>query len=1156
MLISVISLAQSPDTTGITDSNPAPQTPVVVGVTNNIQIKFVKYKTFQSPDSIYFNVLKLTNNTTERISGVAKVRVPANWNLISDDSKSISINPGESAYVPVRLVLARTVKGGVAYVVSATFDYDLAKPLLSTTCYITTPKVSKWRFFAPKRIVYLSKRVQFEKFELVFENNGNYDELILLDFAVGEALEMAEAEDGVFVRNFLLPANTDTSIFFDVRYIPKENGHEMHNWRGSDIRLTASTADKKETYGLWFKFLKSKHRNMIRGVTPLNLSVTARNLLSIRSLGLNIGVWGTILLKKKRELSYNFNNYSLLSFNNKTGKQYADQQWRYTRMMITYKDENLSVTFGDIVIGIESSAYGRGLKGSYTFGKNKIKAGIVRNLFYALNGFTLEHQINIGKTLNRLEYGISYINDDYNKINIAGGAVGVNFSFLQNQNVRLLVGYSNVYHNYNDSTFRINDTAFVKTDDPGVTFNGVGFILDYSGRILNKLRFNFMSRFGSKHHQSIYKGRQEMAANVWYDFNRKYTLLVRYGRYSYDPAIYRFGLLQPKRSFTKNLYMASLYAKFNRKITLQIGPNIEFLSRARYDYYMDRIDTLKTRSYRLNVRLHYRPEYTTLISPYVTMGFSEITQYADSAYGKPILNTSANSKPFYNFQAGLNFRKKHWGVNIYYYYGPYSISSQSAYLNGGLFHKSITVLPYFEKYIKKNIRLVSYNSYTYDSSRNTQRMNFNLRTEFYLKKEWMFFINNNLSLYSRVSSEYGKVSNRTYYLDIGFRKAFEIQQPRVKYYDLKIVCYEDLNGNRSFDDNEKGIDNIIIEIDRHADTSSTRLGKFEYLEMITDQFGEINYYKIPEGSYKLDFTPLFKLGNLYNINGDEQNIVIGSKTTLFVPFVKANRISGHVEVERDEYSSEGTIKLADLRITGADTAGNTYSTLTDNRGEFILFVPQSGRYKISVKTVFSNNFVLEQNDFVVDFNGFKEFEVVFKYREKRRGININGGNGSPLNGSTFEDRKINGSSSEPANDPTPSTNPSGNIPGDGSLPTNDPTGGPPNSSGNIKLGSQPSSSDAATARPDFPSIELIPEVSASSISWDATEFYIVLGVYDSQDIAQQLYDNLDSKDNAMIVRTPQNDYEVIYCYRTEQEAQMDLDGRASVFPTTRIWTKR
>ncbi|HHZ64819.1 MAG TPA: SPOR domain-containing protein [Flavobacteriales bacterium] len=92
------------------------------------------------------------------------------------------------------------------------------------------------------------------------------------------------------------------------------------------------------------------------------------------------------------------------------------------------------------------------------------------------------------------------------------------------------------------------------------------------------------------------------------------------------------------------------------------------------------------------------------------------------------------------------------------------------------------------------------------------------------------------------------------------------------------------------------------------------------------------------------------------------------------------------------------------------------------------------------------------------------------------------------------------------------------------------------------------------SRPGLVGSETTPELSGSSITWEETQYYIVLGSYGTRAIAQQFFDNLDSKENALIVRTPQNSYEVIYGFRTEQEARDDLSRRSIVFPAA--WISR
>ena len=52
---------------------------------------------------------------------------------------------------------------------------------------------------------------------------------------------------------------------------------------------------------------------------------------------------------------------------------------------------------------------------------------------------------------------------------------------------------------------------------------------------------------------------------------------------------------------------------------------------------------------------------------------------------------------------------------------------------------------------------------------------------------------------------------------VGIRKAFDIQQPRLAYYDLTIVGFNDLDGNGIKDENEKPISNVLINISRNQD---------------------------------------------------------------------------------------------------------------------------------------------------------------------------------------------------------------------------------------------------------------------------------------------------------------------------------------------------
>ncbi len=107
-------------------------------------------------------------------------------------------------------------------------------------------------------------------------------------------------------------------------------------------------------------------------------------------------------------------------------------------------------------------------------------------------------------------------------------------------------------------------------------------------------------------------------------------------------------------------------------------------------------------------------------------------------------------------------------------------------------------------------------------------------------------------------------------------------------------------------------------------------------------------------------------------------------------------------IKRDEFSALGKVSPASLKVTATDSMGNVHSALTDSDGEFLLFAPQAGLYTVRINNVFGEKFRLRQEQFVVDFNGLKEFKVTFVFEEKKRKINFKG----DINGFNFAKNKF------------------------------------------------------------------------------------------------------------------------------------------------------
>jgi hypothetical protein len=84
----------------------------------------------------------------------------------------------------------------------------------------------------------------------------------------------------------------------------------------------------------------------------------------------------------------------------------------------------------------------------------------------------------------------------------------------------------------------------------------------------------------------------------------------------------------------------------------------------------------------------------------------------------------------------------------------------------------------------------------------------------------------------------------------------------------------------------------------------------------------------------------------------------------------------------------GEVDVSNVKITAVDSKGRKISTLTDSRGNFTLFAPSVDLYNVSVNNIFRDHFDLRKNNYRVQLNGYKQFEVNFIFDEKRRRINF------------------------------------------------------------------------------------------------------------------------------------------------------------------------
>jgi outer membrane protein OmpA-like peptidoglycan-associated protein len=115
---------------------------------------------------------------------------------------------------------------------------------------------------------------------------------------------------------------------------------------------------------------------------------------------------------------------------------------------------------------------------------------------------------------------------------------------------------------------------------------------------------------------------------------------------------------------------------------------------------------------------------------------------------------------------------------------------------------------------------------------------------------------------------------------------------------------------------------------------------------------------------------------------------MGKNETLYIPFFENNKIFGRALLNRSKLSNLGSIDVSNIKVTAEDSYGKKYSALTDAAGNFSIYVPSVDKYKVNINNIFFENFELEQNNYEVQLNGYRQFEVNFIFNEKKRKINF------------------------------------------------------------------------------------------------------------------------------------------------------------------------
>ncbi|WP_123985168.1 hypothetical protein [Taibaiella soli] len=194
-----------------------------------------------------------------------------------------------------------------------------------------------------------------------------------------------------------------------------------------------------------------------------------------------------------------------------------------------------------------------------------------------------------------------------------------------------------------------------------------------------------------------------------------------------------------------------------------------------------------------------------------------------------------------------------------------------------------------------------------------------------------------------------------------------------KYYDLSMIIFEDKNGNGKKDEGDPVVQDARVDIDA--------------MSFLSNNKGIAVYRNVEKGTYTLDFHNLANSANgLIPSRGFRQTVTVAGNTQYEIPFNKGKVIKGYVYITFDSLSSS-TFTKDRLRITAIDSAGEKFTTLTDEDGNYILTVPEN-TYVVSMNPeAFDDNFKPVQMSYSADLVHNPTANIIFHVKQKARKVN-------------------------------------------------------------------------------------------------------------------------------------------------------------------------
>lgn len=931
----------------------------------NLIIQFNKDTITFNKGEIISNVLYVKNEGSKNYNFNVQLILPNEWIPVGLQSKTFSLEAGKEIFIPVNIIPRLKVSGNAQVLITA-FIQNNENPdevLGSTYFQSIYNKRTAWKVSSDVSKIYLKNGQDSVSFSLNASNLGNTNQDLIinvkknksnikvLDSLKNEPFEMKtitlkSQQDTTFHLRFIREKEHRNERLIDIdNYRPTSNGQpEKYTL---NISSQSPRPDEKNTYQSGAKLDVIKLNDAIdaniynNNRLPLIMEINTYNLLGAIP-AMNVWLYGNASLENNQNLVYNFQSYFFQNF-------LSNNFLKQSNFFIYYSNDKMAAQIGNAGVYTLGAFPGSfGARGEYKFNPEH-KAGV----FYTQNP-----QIWFPPTAQTA--GMYYQYNKKNKINVSS-QYAHSRSLVSNLSADI-INVRSSFSVFKNHSFGINGgiSRRVKNDTAKIGY----FIgTNYSGHYGKKWYLQ-ISNFYINPLFGIVK--QERFYNLL-SLSRQ----MKNSRIYLRSSLYLYKIIQSQNYFDYQM-INELFHQFNNT---KIG-NISYS--VFYNLFYIKKFTVHSRGLGLNT------------STYNIDKFLRYYFYLKAGYN---YSPDTLRKNFFFAQIGSQLFYKTISFNIRYTYGNLGVDERFYVINNTTIPQFFSVFGRHQYQFKiRNLVMENYAGYSI-STINYSTLYWQPNIYFYSKNGWRFRAYSEMNLNKQKRNDFASTpalqnlssTNQqwTFYFFFGFgvRKEFSFPMPySKKYYEnVVFIPFFDLNGDGKKQDNEKALENVVIRVFSEQ--------KNEYYEMLTNNKGMATLKNIEVGTYNWNVWALDDLGGWFPHISDSLNIATSGVN--YIPFVRGVKIVGKVYLQRDKNSPDANQKLDLSRIKITCQNSKTYTTITDNDGNFEIFVP-AGKYTITMdEKILGSKFKLLQNNIELQVDDkYSNIFIPFHIIEKTKKIKL------------------------------------------------------------------------------------------------------------------------------------------------------------------------